>query len=152
MLDKVLVMKPRRSHLVKSTPVESAVDTTIDNVYGEPRQDRFDEIIDLLKQGNIYGEPKDITLGAVEVPIEKQISIDKASTKGLKSEEYKLEYTDMFEEYKSLFEFEIEGYMNRTLNVTVEEFYEALKSESDKDEDGNRMKKSLKKLESLASE
>ena len=75
MLDKILVMKPRRSHLVKSTPVETAIDTSIDNVYGEPRQDRFDEIIDLLKQGNIYGEPKDITLGAVEVPIEKQISI-----------------------------------------------------------------------------
>ena len=53
------------------------------------RQDRFDEIIDLLKQGNIYGETKDITLGAVEVPIEKQISIDKASTKGLKSEVYR---------------------------------------------------------------
>ena len=65
MLDKVLVMKPRRSHLVKSTPVESAVDTTIDNVYGEPRQDRFDEIIDLLKQGNIYGEPNNITMDAV---------------------------------------------------------------------------------------
>ena len=65
MLDKVLVMKPRRSHLVKSTPVESAVDTTIDNVYGEPRQDRFDEIIDLLKQGNIYGEPKNITMDSV---------------------------------------------------------------------------------------
>ena len=31
------------------------------------------EIIDLLKQGNIYGEKKDITMGAVEVPIEKQI-------------------------------------------------------------------------------
>ena len=86
MLDKILVMKPRRSHLVKSTPIESAVDNTIDNVYGEPRQDRFDEIIDLLKQGNIYGEPKDIKLNAVEVPIEKQIMIDKASTKGLKSE------------------------------------------------------------------
>ena len=89
MLDKVLVMKPRRSHLVKSTPVETAIDTSIDNVYGEPRQDRFDEIIDLLKQGNIYGEPKNITMDAVEVPIVKQISIDKASTKGLKSEEYK---------------------------------------------------------------
>ena len=89
MLDKVLVMKPRRSHLVKSTPVETAIDTSIDNVYGEPQPDRFDEIIDLLKQGNIYGEPKDITLGAVEVPIEKQISIDKASTKGLKSEVYR---------------------------------------------------------------
>ena len=89
MLDKVLVMKPRRTHLVKSTPVEAAIDTYIDNVYGEPRQDRFAEIIDLLKQGNIYGEPKKIPLGAVEVPIEKQISIDKASTKGLKSEVYR---------------------------------------------------------------
>ena len=89
LLDKVLVMKPRRSNLVKSTPVEKAVDNTIDNIYGEPQSDKFDEIIDLLKQGNIYGEKKDITLGAVEVPIEKQISIDKASTKGLKSQEYK---------------------------------------------------------------
>ena len=89
LLDKVLVMKPRRSNLVKSTPVEKAVDKTIDNIYGEPQSDKFDEIIDLLKQGNIYGEKKDITLGAVEVPIEKQISIDKASTKGLKSQEYK---------------------------------------------------------------
>ena len=89
MLDKVLIVKPKSSNLVKSTPVESAVDNTIDNIYGEPQPDRFDEIIDLLKQGNIYGEKKDITLGAVEVPIEKQISIDKASTKGLKSQEYK---------------------------------------------------------------
>ena len=86
MLDTVLVMKPKRSQLVKSTPVEKAVDTTIDNVYGESRQDRFDEIIDLLKQGNIYGEEKNISMGAVEVPIVKQIAIDKASTKGLRSE------------------------------------------------------------------
>ena len=88
MLDKILVMKPKRSHLVKSTPVETAVDTTVDDLYGEPRADRFDEIIDLLKQGNIYGEKENITLGADDVPIEKQISIDKVSTKGLKSEEY----------------------------------------------------------------
>ena len=67
MLDTILVMKPKRSRLVKSTPVEKAVDTTVDNLYGEPQPDRFDEIIDLLKQGNIYGEPKDITLGAEEV-------------------------------------------------------------------------------------
>tara|TARA_B100001996_G_C18193329_1_gene413033 strand:- start:169 stop:501 length:333 start_codon:yes stop_codon:yes gene_type:complete len=86
MLNTVLVMKPRRSHLVKSAPIESAVDTTIDNIYGEPRVDRFDEIIDLLKQGNIYGDEKNINMGAVEVPIVKQIAIDKASTKGLKSE------------------------------------------------------------------
>ena len=86
MLNTVLVMKPKRSHLVKSTPVETAVDTTVDNLYGEPRVDRFDEIIDLLKQGNIYGDEKNISMGAVEVPIVKQIAIDKASTKGLKSE------------------------------------------------------------------
>ena len=49
MLDTILVMKPKRSHLVKSTPDEKAVDTTVDNLYGEPKSDRFDEIIDLLK-------------------------------------------------------------------------------------------------------
>ena len=55
LLDKSLVMKPRRSHLVKSeqqiagSEVSHVVDETIENVYGEPRADRFDEIIDLLK-------------------------------------------------------------------------------------------------------
>ena len=94
LLDKSLVVKPRRSHLVKSeqqiagSEVRHVVDETIENVYGESKTDRFDEIIDLLKQGNIYGEKENITLGAVDVPIEKQISIDKVSTKGLKSEEY----------------------------------------------------------------
>ena len=89
MLDKVLVMKPKRSHLIKSAPIEEAVDSMVDNVYGEPRPDRFDEIIDLLKQGNVYGDKKDITMGAVEVPIVKQIAIDKSSTKGLRSEVYR---------------------------------------------------------------
>ena len=87
LLDKTLVMKPRRSHHVKPVRVEEVVDESIENVYGEPQSDRFDEIIDLLKQGNIYGEKENITLGVVDVPIEKQISIDKVSTKGLKSEE-----------------------------------------------------------------
>ena len=86
MLNTVLVMKPKRSHLIKSTPVETAIDRSIDDIYGEPRADRFDEIIDLLKKGNIYGEEKNISMGAVEVPIIKQIAIDKASTRGLKSE------------------------------------------------------------------
>ena len=63
-------------------------DSDSENFYGESKVDRFDEIIDLLKTKNIYGEEKNITLGAVDVPIEKQISIDKASTKGLKSETY----------------------------------------------------------------
>ena len=55
----------------------------------QPVDDRFDEIIDMLKNQNIYGESKNITIGAVDVPIEKQIAIDKVSTKGLKSDEYK---------------------------------------------------------------
>ena len=91
LLDKKLVMKPRRSSMVKVQKDVDFVenyDSDSENLYGEPRADRFDEIIDLLKQGNIYGEKENITLGAVDVPIEKQISIDKVSTKGLKSEEY----------------------------------------------------------------
>ena len=88
LLDKSLVMQPRRSHYVKPVSMKEAIDDSVENVYGEPKADRFDEIIDLLKQGNIYGEKEEITLGVVDVPIEKQIAIDKASTKGLKSEEY----------------------------------------------------------------
>ena len=89
LLDKTLVMTQKRSNLVNPVSVDDAVETTVSNIYGEPKADRFDEIIDLLKSGNIYGEKENITLGHVDVPIEKQIAIDKASTKGLKSEEYK---------------------------------------------------------------
>ena len=89
LLDKTLVMKQRRSHLVNPITVDEAVDTTVSNIYGEPKADRFDEIIDLLKNQSIYGDEKNITLGVVDVPIEKQIAIDKVSTEGLKSEEYK---------------------------------------------------------------
>jgi len=91
LLDKKLVMKPRRSSTIKVQKDVDFVenyDSDSENLYGEPKVDRFDEIIDLLKQGNTYGESENITLGAVDVPIEKQISIDKVSTKGLKSEEY----------------------------------------------------------------
>jgi len=91
LLDKKLVMKPRRSSTIKMQKDVDFVknyDSDSENLYGEPKVDRFDEIIDLLKQGNTYGESENITLGAVDVPIEKQISIDKVSTRGLKSEEY----------------------------------------------------------------
>ena len=91
LLDKTLVMKPKRSSMVKVQKDVDFVenyDSDSENLYGEPKTNRFDEIIDLLKQGNIHGEKDNITLGAVDVPIEKQISIDKASTKGLKSETY----------------------------------------------------------------
>ena len=89
LLDKSLVMKQKRSTLVQTVQSDDSGKSTTYNVYEESKADRFDEIIDLLKSGNIYGEKENITLGAVDVPIEKQIAIDKVSTKGLKSEEYK---------------------------------------------------------------
>jgi len=88
LLDKSLVMKQKRSTLVQTVETDDSGKSTTYNVYEESKADRFDEIIDLLKGGNIYGEKENITLGVVDVPIEKQIAIDKASTKGLKSEEY----------------------------------------------------------------
>jgi len=88
LLDKTLVMKQKRSALVQTVATDDSGKSTTYNVYEESKADRFDEIIDLLKGGNIYGEKENITLGVVDVPIEKQIAIDKASTKGLKSEEY----------------------------------------------------------------
>ena len=88
LLDKTLVMKQKRSTLVQTVESDDSVKYTTYNIYGEQREDRFDEIIDLLKSGKVQGEKENITLGAVDVPIEKKIAIDKASTKGLKSETY----------------------------------------------------------------
>ena len=89
MLDNTLVMKQKRSALVKTIDSDDSVQSTTYNVYQESKADRFDEIIDLLKNQSIYGEKENITLGHVDIPIEKQIAIDKVSTKGLKSDEYK---------------------------------------------------------------
>ena len=89
MLDKTLVMKQKRSALVKTIDSDDSVQSITYNVYQESKADRFDEIIDLLKNQSIYGEKENITLGHVDIPIEKQIAIDKVSTKGLKSDEYK---------------------------------------------------------------
>ena len=76
LLDKTLVMKQKRSTLVQTVESDDSVKSTTYNVYGEPREDKFDEIIDLLKSGNVQGEKENITLGVVDVPIKKQIAID----------------------------------------------------------------------------
>ena len=102
LLDKTLVMKQKRSTSVKTIESDDSVQSTTYNVYGEPREDRFDEIIDLLKSGNVQGEKENITLGAVDVPIEKQIAIDKASTKGLKSETYENNNESKLEKLRKL--------------------------------------------------
>lgn len=55
----------------------------------------------------------------------------------LSSEEYKLEYTAVFNEYKKLFEEKIEGFITNNLNSTVQDFYYALKAKSDAAEESS---------------
>jgi hypothetical protein len=53
----------------------------------------------------------------------------------LETEEYKLEYTTVYNKYKNLFEEKMEDYID-TLGSTIYEFYNALKNKSDEDPDG----------------
>mgnify|MGYP006416175703 FL=1 len=49
LLDKTIVMKPKRSSMVKvqkDVDFEENYDSESENFYGEPKADRFDEIID----------------------------------------------------------------------------------------------------------
>ena len=56
MLNTVLVMKPKRSHLIKSAPIEEAVDSMVDNVYGEQRPDRFEFIVNYYNPEGVEAE------------------------------------------------------------------------------------------------
>ncbi len=53
------------------------------------------------------------------------------------SDEYKLEYTAVFNEYKELFEVTVEGFIENELHVTIHDFYQGLKSSMEEDEDSN---------------
>lgn len=55
----------------------------------------------------------------------------------LKSDEYKLEYTEVFNEYKRLFEEKLEGFITNTLNSSVQDFYYALKAKTDAPEESS---------------
>ena len=61
---------------------------------------------------------------------------EKSVVMDLDAEEYKLEYTAAYEEYKALFETMIGGYIE-SLGVTVEDFYQALQAMSAEDEWSN---------------
>ena len=45
----------------------------------------------------------------------------------LSSEEYKLEYTNVYNDFRQLFEYKLEDYIERQLGATVKDFYLALK-------------------------
>ena len=52
-------------------------------------------------------------------------------------EEFKVEYTEAFQEYKDLFEKEMEGYIVGTLKCSIQRFYTALQNKTDEHEDSN---------------
>ena len=104
LLNKTLVMRDTAKVQSRPTLIDDSEMIPQHAIVEEPKPqvDRFDEIIDMLKNQNIYGESKNITVCAVDVPIEKQIAIDKASTKGLKSEEYKNTSENKLEKLRKL--------------------------------------------------
>lgn len=55
----------------------------------------------------------------------------------LESTEYKLEYTETFNEYKALFERTVEGFIVDELKATINDFYMELKNNMEKDEYSN---------------
>lgn len=62
---------------------------------------------------------------------------EKAGIVDPESSEYKLEYTQLYDEFKSIFEDQMEGFIVNKLGVSINRFYEALKSKTDEDADCN---------------
>jgi The ARF-like 2 binding protein BART len=57
-----------------------------------------------------------------------------------RNDEYKLEYTEAYNEYKELFEENMVGFIEKQLNSSVERFYKVLKARTDDDEHSNEGK------------
>lgn len=55
----------------------------------------------------------------------------------LKSDEYKLEYTTVFNEYKQLFERKMEDFITNDLKSSIQDFYYALKAKTDAPEESS---------------
>jgi hypothetical protein len=58
-------------------------------------------------------------------------ALKKCSIIDLESEEYKLEYTELYHEYRGLFEKKLEYYIEKELQGSVTEMFAALKSKMD---------------------
>lgn len=62
----------------------------------------------------------------------EQYIFNKSAIVNLKSDEYDLRYTEVFDEYKALFERKMENFIVDSLGSTVQKFYEALKAQMDR--------------------
>lgn len=59
---------------------------------------------------------------------------ERAGMIDLESSEFKLEYTVVYEEFKSIFEAEIESFIENKLGCSIQRFYNALKNKTDENE------------------
>jgi hypothetical protein len=55
----------------------------------------------------------------------------------VESNEFKLEYTNIYEEFKSIFETKIEGYIENELGSSVQQFYKVLQEKTEEDVNSN---------------
>jgi hypothetical protein len=55
----------------------------------------------------------------------------------VEANEFKLEYTQIYEEFKAIFEKEIVGFLENELDSSVQQFYKILKAKTDENENSN---------------
>ena len=54
----------------------------------------------------------------------------------LEKREFKLEYSEVYEKFKDLFEARLENHINVTLKSSIQEFYQAIKHQNEREPDG----------------
>jgi hypothetical protein len=112
-------------HGADSKNSESRLKSEEKNTHRETLSD--DEILEKLQQ---YFYENETLANHFETFIDKNSYII-----DLSSNEYKLDYTKVFDEYKSLFERKMEEFIEQDLHVSIHDVYRALKSKVDSNED-----------------
>jgi hypothetical protein len=90
-----------------------------------------DELINRVKD-YFFSDP--ILGQELESFAEKHVDIVRLDE--IESNEYRLEYTDVYEQYRSLFERKIESFIMDTLDSSIQRFYNALSTKIEQEPDG----------------
>ena len=98
----------------------------------EKRSDRWMEDDELLSRVQEFFYADDTLSKTFEAFVK-----EKASIIDLESSEYKLVYTQVYDEFKSILEVKIERFIEEELGSSVQQFYRALKLKSEEDENSN---------------
>jgi hypothetical protein len=108
---------------------ESKVADSVDRPEAKGQPLSGDEVLE--KVSKYFYEDDDLAKGFEEFIDSKAGIVD------LDSPEYKLQYTEAYEQYKELFEDKIGGYIEKTLGSSIELFYETLQKRTDEDPNSN---------------